>query len=425
MKFRGRGPTGAALAIVAEGFLSRLSFGIVGLALPLYALKLGMNLGQVGFLISANVVLQLVAKPAMAPLADRFGHRRTLIVAIAGRSLVCLLFAFAVLPWHLYAIRLLYGMTQALRDPPMNAVIADAGGSKQVASMFGWYHTAKHAAASVGRAVAGLLLTVGATSGNSQYQRVFLVAFVLSLLPLGVVLKYLKPAPRDHAPSSVPVPHGPPGGSKVLKFTLLGFLFGTTAGMLNLFPAIAKVYFNLNEAQIGLIMLLSAVVVIVAGPVFGWLADHGSRTMVLMIRGFANIASSAMYLVFPSFLGVGASKLVDDAGKAAFRPAWGSIMADVAAEQPHRRARVMAWIDVGEDAGDAAGPALAGWLLVLGGLPLMLGVRVGLAAVTEVWAWWTTHRQDRQSTWVPDVTADASFDATEDATQDALRLPWA
>ena len=208
-------------------------------------------------------------------------------------------------------------------------------------------------------------------------------------------MKYLRPAARDHAPSGRARRSGAigaPGRSKVLRFTILGFLFGTTAGMLNLFPAIAQEYFNLNPAQIGLIMLASAVVIIVAGPAFGWLADHGSRTLVLMIRGFANIISSVMYLVFPSFWGVGASKLVDDTGKAAFRPAWGSVMAEVAAEQPHRRARVMALIDVGEDAGDAAGPILAGWLLVLGGLPLMLGVRCGLAAVTEVWTWWTTHR---------------------------------
>ena len=148
-----------------------------------------------------------------------------------------------------------------------------------------------------------------------------------------------------------------------------------------------------------------------AGPVFGWLADHGSRTLVLMIRGFANIASSVMYLVFPTFLGVGASKLVDDTGKAAFRPAWGSVMADVAAEQPKRRARVMAFIDTGEDAGDAAGPLLAGWLLVLGGLPLMLGVRCGLAAVTEVFTWWTTHRADRRhTTWVPEESPDVFHD---------------
>jgi MFS family permease len=399
-----RGPAGATVAIVAEGFLSRLSFGLVGLALPLYALHIGMSLAKVGLLVSVNVILQLVAKPAMAPLADRFGHRRTLIVAIAGRSLVCLLFAFSVLPWQLFAVRLLYGLTQALRDPPLNAVIADAGGAKRVASMFSWYHTAKNVAASLGRAAAGVLLALGPTE---NYRRVFLVAFGLSLLPLGVVVRYLRPTARDHAASGAVAP-GAPRGSRVLRFTILGFLFGTTAGMLNLFPAIATVYFKLNPAQIGLIMLASALVIIVAGPVFGWLADHGSRTLVLSIRGFANITASLMYLAFPSFWGVGASKLVDDTGKAAFRPAWGSVMAEVAGEQPRRRAQVMAFIDVGEDAGDAAGPILAGWLLVLGGLPLMLGVRCGFAAVTEVWTWWATHRSEPRSTTDPAVSPDPS-----------------
>jgi MFS family permease len=242
---------------------------------------------------------------------------------------------------------------------------------------------------------------------SALYRGVFLVAFGLSLLPLGVVLRYLRPVAHDHAPSGAP---GAPVGSKVLRFTILGFLFGTTAGMLNLFPAIAQEYFKLNPAQIGLIMLASAAVIIAAGPAFGWLADHGSRTLVLTIRGFANIISSLMYLVFPSFLGVGASKLVDDMGKVAFRPAWGSVMAEVANEQPHRRARVMAFIDVGEDAGDAAGPILAGWLLVLGGLPLMLGVRCGLAAITEVWTWWTTHRRDPRARGVPDVTSEVTPD---------------
>jgi len=76
----------------------------------------------------------------------------------------------------------------------------------------------------------------------------------------------------------------------------------------------------------------------------------------------------------------------------AFRPAWGSVMAEVARREPTRRAQAMAVIEVGEDAGDAAGPLLAGWLLALGGLPLMFGVRCALAVLTELWAWRTTRR---------------------------------
>ena len=371
------------VAIVTEGFLSRLSLGFVSLALPLYALDLGMGLGAVGVLVSVNVVVQLVAKPVAAPLSDRFGHRRVLLAAIAGRSLVCLLFALATAPWALFAVRAVYGLTQAVRDPPLNALIADAGGSKQVAQTFGWYHTAKNVAASLGRAGAGLLLAAGATE---DFRRVFLVAFALSILPLLVVGRWLRPPPP---PLAAPAGGGRP---RVLRFTVLGFLFGTTAGMLNLFPAIAEQYFHLGPAQIGLIMLGSTLALVFCGPLFGLLADRVSRGLVLGVRSVANIGSSLLYLAFPSAGGVATAKIVDDAGKAAFRPAWGSVMAEVARAHPDRRARVMALIDVGEDAGDAVGPALAGWLLATGGLPLMLGLRCGLAVVTEAWTWWTTHR---------------------------------
>lgn len=390
-----RDPT--RVAIVVEGFLSRLSLGLVSLALPLYALDLGMGLGEIGLLVSVNVVVQLVVKPVAAPLADRFGYRRSLLVAIAGRSLVCLLFALATAPWALFAVRAVYGLTQALRDPPLNALIAEAGGTKQVAQTFGWYHTAKNVAASLGRAAAGVLLVAGP---DEDYRRVFLVAFALSVLPLGVVGRWLRPTARVPAPTTAGRAHRP----RVARFTSVAFLFGTTAGMLNLFPAIAETYFHLSPAQIGLVMLASTVALIICGPLFGFLADHVSRGLVLGVRGFANIGSSVLYLVFPTLAGVAAAKVVDDAGKAAFRPAWGSVMAEVARAHPERRARVMALIEVGEDAGDAAGPALAGWLLTLGGLPLMLGVRCGLAVVTEAWTWWTVHHRPAPAAGTAPVT---------------------
>lgn len=382
------------LAIVVEGFGSRLSFGLVGLALPLFALDLGMSLAAVGLLLSVNVVVALLAKPLSAPLADRFGYRRVLVVAIVGRSAVCALFAVCDAPWQLVAVRVVYGLTQALRDPPLNVLIAEAGGSRAVASTFAWYHTAKQVAASLGRAAAGLILSAGVALGRGEdYRLVFGIAFVLSLAPLGVVLGALRPDRPVLTPATVTaVPTTTAGVARprVARYTALGLLFGTTAGMLNLFPAIAAVHFGLTPAEIGLIMLASTVVLIVAGPAFGWLADHVDRGLVLSVRGVANIGSSLLYLVGSSLWSVGAAKVVDDAGKAAFRPAWGSVMAEVAATDPARRARTMTLIDVGEDAGDAVGPALAGALIALGGLPLMLGTRCGLAVVTEVWTWWVT-----------------------------------
>ena len=61
--------------------MSRLSFGIVGFALPLYAYELGMSLAQLGMLASFNTVVSLALKPIMGRVADRIGYRRGLLWA--------------------------------------------------------------------------------------------------------------------------------------------------------------------------------------------------------------------------------------------------------------------------------------------------------------------------------------------------------
>src|SRR5262245_21686525 len=106
------------LVIWAEGFLSRLSFGIISFALPIFAYKrLGLSLTQTGFLFSLNLIAEQLFKPLMGRVADRIGLKRTLTLAIALRSVVALLFAFAASPWQVYAIRFFHGFTESLRGP--------------------------------------------------------------------------------------------------------------------------------------------------------------------------------------------------------------------------------------------------------------------------------------------------------------------
>ena len=118
------------LAIIAEGLFSRLSFGVIGFALPLYARHLGLSFAQIGILISFNSAVALCFKPLLGWVGDRFGLKRTFISSIAMRSLVSLLLAFAAGPWALYAIRGLYGVSMSLRDPSANGLIAEHGGKK-------------------------------------------------------------------------------------------------------------------------------------------------------------------------------------------------------------------------------------------------------------------------------------------------------
>jgi MFS family permease len=152
----------------------------------------------------------------------------------------------------------------------------------------------------------------------------------------------------------------------------------------NLFPVFAVEYAGLSEAEAGLIYALSAVLVFSA-PVFGWLSDHVSRKLVLSLRSVANVLSSVVYWIAPNLAGMAAGRALDDLGKAAFRPGWGALMAHVASLDRRRRARTMGYLSAGEDAGEVAGPIVAGLLWSVWGVPVLLGARIAVAVVAELY----------------------------------------
>src|SRR5262249_13218065 len=211
------------LVILAEGFLSRLSFGIISFTLPLFAYrKLGLSLTETGILFSLNLIAEQLFKPLMGWVADRVGLKRAFTAAIAIRSLVALLFSIASSPWQVYAIRFLHGFSESLRDPSVSALIAENADKRAMASSFAWYNTAKQSAGSLGKALGGVLL--GLTLDN--YPRVFAVAFGLSFLPLFVVGRYLKEPVRSidvKAEAEDKENSGGESKSTILSFAVLGF----------------------------------------------------------------------------------------------------------------------------------------------------------------------------------------------------------
>src|SRR5438093_7875549 len=157
--------------------------------------------------------------------------------------------------------------------------------------------------------------------------------------------------------------------------------------MLNgLFPVLATEYAGLTKAQAGVVYAVSTLAIIFSGPIFGWLSDNVSRKLVLTVRGIANTLSSIVHVVVPTFAGVAVAKTADDMGKAAFRPAWGALMAEVSSFDKRNRARTMSWMSMGEDAGGVLSPILAGFLWGTWGITALMGSRVLLAIATELYA---------------------------------------
>ena len=381
--------------LAAEGFLSRLSFGIISFALPLFAYRLGMGLPAIGLLLSLNLVVAMALKPLLGAATDRLGPKTALAIAIGLRTFVCLLLVLSGEPWHLFVVRALHGVSMALRDPSAAVLVSDAGGERSVAAAFAWYQTAKTVAGSVGRAAAGVLI---ALSGG--YAGAFAAALVLSALPLVVVIRGVRPV--EHAGGGIggaglagTASAGAVERSTIFAFASVGFLITGSAYLLaNLFPLFATEYAGLSPAAVGAAYLIGGVLAL-SGPVWGWLADRANPRLVLSVRSGANIGSSLIYLVAPNLAGVLAGKALDDTGKAAFRPAWGSLMAHVAGQGRSRRARIMAWLGVGEDAGEVAGPLVAALVWSAWGIPALLVFRIVAAAAAEL----VTVRMTRSVAW--------------------------
>lgn len=374
-------------AVIIEGLLGRLGFGVVTFALPFYALSLGMSYTEVGILAALRLVAAIALKPWMGRVADRFGTRRVYIASIVGRCVVTILFAITTAPWALFAIRFLHGVTTAARDPVSAVLIADAATEGKVARAYGWYGSARELGAAVGFLVAGLLLA----ATNDFYPAAFLFAGAVSVVAVVIVMVMMPRAGSSHGlvePGTPLAEATRPDGSW-REVALVGLLLAASGSMITqLFPVLAVEHAQLSKLETGVLFAIATGVSVMAGPFLGWVADTVSHGMVLTLRASANIISTLLYAAFPGFLGFLTGRVIDETGKAAFRAAWGRLLADAAQGGARtQRTRRVAHLDTAQSLGEAAGPVLAGWLWDTVGVVGLFSARIVLGVVAELVGW--------------------------------------
>ena len=373
--------------VIAEAFLARLGFSVITFALPFYALSLGMSLGETGLLISLRIMTSVLLKPVMGLAADRYGIKNVYVASIGGRGIIALLFMLATEPWHLFLVRALQGITSAAREPTSAVMLMQNADPNRMAATFSWYATSRSIGIGMGYPLAGALL---AWTGDN-YPLVFL--FTAATAAIAFVLVWSFAADAAAVPSArdgmADEPGLAPGSAEDwLSFAALALLMAIPASMVqSLFPLIVAERTGLGKAEIGIIYTLSMGVVIVAGPLLGWVSDTISRRFVFAVRSVASVLSSVLYCVLPGLSGMTAARMVDDVGSAAFKPAWGSVMGDVARYAgKQRRGRIVSYLDTAESLGEAIGPILAGLIWQNSGILWLFGARIALTLVAEIQA---------------------------------------
>jgi len=91
-------------------FIDLLGYSLILPLLPYIAERFSATPTQVGLLLTANALAQMIAAPTIGRLSDRWGRRPMLIISVAGTVISFLLFAFANSLAVLFISRILDGL---------------------------------------------------------------------------------------------------------------------------------------------------------------------------------------------------------------------------------------------------------------------------------------------------------------------------
>ncbi len=156
-------------------------FAVIGILMPFWPVWLdgrGLSAAEIGVLLSAGVWARVLANPAVAALADRFGEiRRPLILLAFGSLAFFAMFAFAEGFWGVLALSVLSGMCLTAIMPLGDALTLHVAAARRldygrirlwgslafiaVASLGGWFLTGRSSEAILPLLVGGLVLTLG------------------------------------------------------------------------------------------------------------------------------------------------------------------------------------------------------------------------------------------------------------------------
>ncbi len=232
---------------------------------------------------------------------------------------------------------------------------------------------------------------------------IFIVSTLLSACSLILVAVFIKEKKKDKkdkkekkekidtASGMLDAPRQQPN---VWSFALLGMALTAPAYMVTgEFFVILAVKLEVTPSALGWIKVLAETATpLLFGPFFGWLADRIGAGRVIALRSVANLLTSFMFWIVPSFAGtallglvMGLARGLDEIGKAAFKPTWGAIAAKISSFNLSTRSKTMGILEAGVDTSDLVFPVMAGAMLQYLSLGPLMIVRSILAIAAEVY----------------------------------------
>lgn len=351
-------------------FLLAASIGLMmtgyGLIMPVFARRvteLGAGVEALGFMTMAFAVAQFLLAPFMGSLADRFGRRPLILLALAGFVVANLAFLLARSTGMLTAIRLFEGAITAGLLPAAMGVVADTVPEKERARWVGIMMGSYSAGFIFGPAAGGFLYDHWGFTAPFAISAALGLAGLISALALIPETRPL--ALRSQVTGRPNLAEGVGGLLASLPrplYLLLTLLFLDFIGVFGFAFIEPRMVFYFYEAlaytttQFGLVVGCYGLALVFGQMTLGRLSDRlGRRPMIALGFGL-NILFYLSLGTLTQFSLILLGAVIAGLGSALLAPALSAFYIDITLEQ--HRSRVLGFKESAAALGGVLGPLL-------------------------------------------------------------------
>ncbi len=356
----------AFAAIVFASLLSRLGYQMArSPVLPAFAADLGALPEFIGVIVAASTITGVFFKLPSGVLSDMLGRRCMMILGALFFAVPPFLYPFVGNPWSLLTLRFVHGFATAIFSPVAAAYVASLTETGR-GTRLGWFSSSNDIGATAGPLIGGFVLYFSAS-----FAATYLLVGAIGLLTFLVVLwlpEVDRPSERQGPTFSARAAEFSQGLAEVITTTPIviaacieAVMYLGYGAFLCFLPIYAKTV-GLNDAEIAIILASQLATAVVAKPIGGRLSDAWGRKPVIVIGLL--LCAAALPLVFrsDSIVTFVISAPLLGLGIAAVTPVTNALIADLASAR--RLGAAMGVFGTIWDLGEAAGPIIAGFLIV-------------------------------------------------------------
>ncbi len=265
-----RHPSGPLWPAYLASFTFMLGQWASGVAMPLLVISLGGSLAEAGIIAAIRFGLGALFSLPFGAVADAWGTRRTLALAVASNAAINLVPIGGVLTGSmvpLYVWAILSGLAASLFLPANGAYVAGTASPERRGSAFGWLTLATHTGVAAGPAIGGFLwehtdptltfLASSALGATAMVAPLFVAASIRSRVDLTGLPRLVAGVARDRvivgtwlAALGIGLPWGAVSG----LFPLFAGSIGIAAGSAGLLLGLQSVANGLSRVPLGRII---------------------------------------------------------------------------------------------------------------------------------------------------------------------------